>query len=102
MVQMSCKKFSNLSLAEMKVFIKGFRSCANETINYLIEDEGLSPEDPVVVNIREHLKVQEKMYLFQWIEASIQEAKKQRPPKDKKFKSTNSSKKRLKRLKSEL
>lgn len=38
----------------------GYRHCAAEAVRYLIEEEGLSPEDPLVVGLRQHLGLRER------------------------------------------
>lgn len=45
--------------------ITGFKDCADEAIRYLVEIEHLSPDDPLVVGLREHLKEQHRLYSLQ-------------------------------------
>lgn len=43
----------------------GFAACAEEAERFLIEEENLSPDDPVVVGLREHLRQQQQLYAIQ-------------------------------------
>jgi hypothetical protein len=49
----------------MQIFCTGFGQCAREAIRYLIEDEGLAANDPIVVGLKQHLVLQETYFLLQ-------------------------------------
>jgi hypothetical protein len=49
----------------MQTFSIGFGECAREAIRYLIEDEGLAPNDPIVVGLKQHLVLQQTYFLLQ-------------------------------------
>lgn len=51
----------------MQMFCSGFNACSQEAVRYLIEEEGLSPTDPFVVALHQHLLLQETYYLLQCI-----------------------------------
>lgn len=38
------------------MFSRGFEDCAQEAVRYLVEDEGLAVEDPVIVGLLQHLR----------------------------------------------
>lgn len=44
-----------LPLAQASMVLAGYRDCAAEAVRYLIEDERMSPEDPFVMGLRNHL-----------------------------------------------
>ena len=52
-------------LCEIRIFIAGFRACVQETIRYLIEEEGLMLNDPFVISLQQYLQMQETMYILQ-------------------------------------
>lgn len=52
-------------LFEIRIFVTGFRACVQETIRYLIEEEGLLLNDPFVISLQQHLHMQETMYILQ-------------------------------------
>ena len=43
-----------------RMFITGFRDCADEVLRYLTEVENMAEDDPVIVGLREHLLQQEE------------------------------------------
>ena len=43
-----------------RMFIAGFRDCADEVLRYLTEVENMAEDDPVIVGLREHLLQQEE------------------------------------------
>ncbi|KAI0227072.1 hypothetical protein LSAT2_022481 [Lamellibrachia satsuma] len=42
-----------------RMFVAGFRDCADEVLRYLIEVENMAEDDPIIVGLREHLAEQE-------------------------------------------
>lgn len=57
--------FIGITSNDHSSLITGFRDCADEAIRYLVEIEHLSPDDPLVVGLREHLKEQHRLYSLQ-------------------------------------
>lgn len=47
------------NIPENDAMLAGYRFCARETIRFLIEDEHLSPDDPVIVELMNHLVEQQ-------------------------------------------
>ena len=43
-----------------RMFIAGFRDCADEVLRYLTEVENMAEDDPVIVGLRDHLLQQEE------------------------------------------
>lgn len=58
-------------LSDLELFIAGYRSCAQEVLRYLIEDEGLSPEDPIILSVHNHLQCQEELYILQYLASAV-------------------------------
>lgn len=54
----------------MQYFCSGFSTCAKEAIRYLVEEEGLSRNDPFVAGLNQHLVLQETFYLLQCLSAN--------------------------------
>jgi len=40
--------------------VSGYQHCAAEALRYLVEEENLSPDDPLVTGLRQHLSAQER------------------------------------------
>lgn len=58
-------------LSDLEIFIAGYRSCAQEILRYLIEDEGLSPQDSIILSIQNHLYRQEQVYIIQYLASTV-------------------------------
>ncbi|XP_013774131.1 uncharacterized protein LOC106459090 [Limulus polyphemus] len=50
---------SDCDIQEMHELVAGYRACAEEAIRYLIEDEKVAPDDPLVLGLWQHLLLQE-------------------------------------------
>ena len=44
------------------MFLIGFSDCAQEAIRYLVDVEGLSPHDPMVLGLQQHLYEQQRIF----------------------------------------
>ena len=44
------------------MFLTGFSDCAQEAIRYLVDVEGLSPHDPMVLGLQQHLYEQQRIF----------------------------------------
>lgn len=47
----------------IKLIISGFSACATETLRYLVEEENLGVNSPIMVGLIDHLKTQETMLI---------------------------------------
>ncbi|XP_076373886.1 uncharacterized protein LOC143258586 [Tachypleus tridentatus] len=50
---------SDTDIQEMHELVAGYRACAEEAIRYLIEEEKVAPDDPLVLGLWQHLLLQE-------------------------------------------
>lgn len=45
----------------------GYNACADEAIRYLIEEEHFAPDDPIVVELQDHLREQQRLLSLQYL-----------------------------------
>lgn len=45
----------------------GYNACADEAIRYLIEGEHFAPDDPIVVELQDHLREQQRLLSLQYL-----------------------------------
>ncbi|CAM6000603.1 unnamed protein product [Sphagnum balticum] len=61
----------------MSLFCNGYNECAGEAIRYLIEEEGLRDDDPLVISLKQHLLVQQTEFLLQYFRHEQQQEESQ-------------------------
>lgn len=47
----------------IRLLLSGFSACASETVRYLIEEERMAPDSPVLLGLVQHLKMQQTMLI---------------------------------------
>jgi len=61
----------------MSLFCNGYNECAGEAIRYLIEEEGLTDDDPLVMSLKQHLLIQQTEFLLQYFRHEQQQEESQ-------------------------
>lgn len=63
MVQQMLLSASAENQQAIRLLLSGYSACASETIRYLIEEERMSPNSPVLMALVQHLKMQETLLI---------------------------------------